>query len=129
MGWWRKVRKPLLRVITTCIVILVLFFLGMMIISNRNEQNYKQAIDLLNDGQYDQAIAIFSSLNDYSDSNQLAMESEYLKAQHLELNGDRDGAIALYLSIGDYKESKDKYQQLSADKLFDSGMYSQAWDI
>lgn len=67
---------------------------------------YRNAEDLLAQGQYDEAIAEYAALGDYEDAAAKALEAKYAKAGKLLADQDFDGAIALYEQLGDYSDAK-----------------------
>ena len=73
---------------------------------------YNQGLALLEDGKYDDSIALFESLKGYKDSKEQIIYAEYLKAVKYEKSGEYEEALALYEELGDYKDSKEKYKEV-----------------
>lgn len=100
----KKTKKCLaigIPVIIALIGIIVLFTL--VILPN---MTYNKAVSLMEDGQYDEAISKFESLNDAKDSSALIKECTYLKAVSLMTVGDFEEAITVFESLDNYRDSK-----------------------
>ena len=90
---------------------------------------YQQAVALREAGQYDDAIAAFAELGDYSDANEQIAETWYQKALLSRENGMYEYAYTIFSSLGDYSDaaqqlSETKYQQ--AVSLREAGEYESA---
>lgn len=109
------------------VVILLIVLISCVIVpSNR----YKEACELLDNGAYDQARAIFIDLDDYKESRELAQECLYQKAASLVEQGEYDLAIPLYQQLGNYYDSAElllstKYKK--AKKLQEDELYKDAY--
>ena len=72
---------------------------------------YNTAISLMNEGNYEEAIATFDSLGDYKDSTELLdncrTEKAYEDAVNLMNDGKYDEAITSFDALGDFKDSAD----------------------
>ena len=99
-----------------------------ILISNAVKKNnaYKDAVQLLEQGQYTLAEAAFTALEDYKDSEVLLADIPYREAQILLNDGRLDAAREAFLALGDYKDSAEiaadiPYQQaillLESNKL------------
>ena len=87
---------------------------------------------LREEGQYDEAIAAFAELGDYSDAAQQLSETKYQQAVALREEGQYDDAIAAFAELGDYSDaaqqlSETKYQQ--ANNLNAAARYDEAYAI
>lgn len=94
--------------------------------------NYHQAVALRESGQYDDAIAVFAELGDYSDAAQQLSETKYQQAVALREAGQYDDAIAAFAELGDYSDAmtqitETKYQQ--ANNLNAAARYDEAYAI
>ena len=69
--------------------------------------HYKQAMKLFNNGSYDEAIAAFTEMEGYKDSEEIICEINYLQAKVLLESGDGFKAFQLLSGLGDYKDAKD----------------------
>ena len=117
----RKVKKNIL-IVTPIISVVLIFF---MILSNVIVPNskYNAAIKLMEEGDYEQAICIFESVNNYKDSKEKiqickmtiaelkyqselkSMEQKYQTALSLIDDGKLNQAISLLMTIPDYRDS------------------------
>lgn len=93
------------------------------------EAMYNTAVAQLNAGNYDDAIATFTRLGNYSDSKEKINETNYRKAESLAASGDIAAASTLFSELGTYSDSEFKCTQLQADTLYLAGSYADAWDI
>ena len=71
------------------------------------EWTYQEAIELLNNGKYDEASAMFRSIYGYKDSVTYQKETKYQKAKALLKEGKYNEAIAIFRSLIGYKDSDD----------------------
>lgn len=83
-------------------------------------------------GQYDEAIAVFAELGDYSDAAQQLSETRYQQATNLRAFGKYDEAIALFAELGNYYDAaaqvtETKYQKATNLNAF--GKYDEAYAI
>ena len=83
-------------------------------------------------GQYDDAIAAFAELGNYSDAAQQLSETKYQQAVALREAGQYDDAIAAFAELGDYSDAmtqitETKYQQ--ANNLNAAARYDEAYAI
>ena len=76
---------------------------------------YNDAIALMDDGEYEEAIYLFESLNNYKDSvekisecNMLFAEKKYDNACTLIDNNQYSEAVVIFRSLGEYKDSAEK---------------------
>lgn len=88
---------------------------------------YNDAVALMDAGSYDEAIAAFTPLGNYSDSKTKISEATYRKAVALKASGDLNSAATLFAGLGDYNDSKTLIAQMSADMKYDEGDYAGAW--
>ena len=70
-----------------------------------NRQNYRKAIALYNEGQYDAAATLFSQLDGYENSGELQTLSRYWEALTLMGDGEYSQALPRFLKLGDYEDS------------------------
>jgi len=91
--------------------------------------DYKKAQELFDQGDYEGASRIYSSLGDYQDSAEKLKECRYQQAcAALEL-GDYERAVLLFQQLGEYQDSQEKIresQYREAVALFDEGEYEVA---
>ena len=88
---------------------------------------YNDAVVLMDGGSYDEAIAAFTKLGNYSDSKTQISEATYRKACTLMAAGNRNDAATLFSGLKDYKDSKNLIAQMGADLQYENGSYANAW--
>lgn len=66
------------------------------------ENTYQKAEKALDEGNYDAALAIFSELGEYKDSQRAIT---YCTAQQLLVEGDHEAARTAFLDLGDYRDA------------------------
>lgn len=92
-------------------------------------RDYDRAKQLMNSGNYEEALAAFSKLGSYEDSDTYIFECHYLMAKQLFDNGQYDEAKQEFTGLGNYKDSIDLIKQCdyhNAQSLFDDGKYDEA---
>ncbi len=77
---------------------------------------YNMAVTAVENKNYDEAIAIFEELGDYSDSADKIPETKYKKAENLVSNKEFDTAIEIFGELGDYNDSADKINETKYNK-------------
>ena len=100
-------KKKIIKLSAIGTVALVVAIVAGVLISNavKKSNAYKEAVQLLEQGNYTLAEAAFTELGDYKDCATLLADIPYREAQVL-LNNDRlDEAKAAFLALGDYKDS------------------------
>ena len=122
----RKKTLTIVAVVVVMVACAIAWCIPNVIITN---SKYQQALALRENGQYDEAIAVFAELGDYSDAAQQLSKTKYQQAVALRENGQYDDAIAAFAELGDYSDaaqqlSKTKYQQAVA--LRENGQYDDA---
>lgn len=70
--------------------------------------DYRKAVQLYNNRQYDKAIALFHELGDYEDSAELFTASHYWAAMERMDAGNYGEALPRFLKLGDYEDSADR---------------------
>ena len=111
----RKRNKTLAIVIPLAVILIAVMLLLTQVVIPKNK--YQTAMDLLANKQYDEAVAAFSELDEYSDSATMVKESTYQKGKALADVGSYPEAAAIFIEIKDYKDSASLlsgYQGLSA---------------
>lgn len=97
-----------------------------------NEEKYKEALSLLEYGKYDEAIAAFSALGDYSYSKEKILEAKYKKADELFSNGNYDEAELIFTALGDYSDCAERIIDCKREKgtlLLEKGELNKAEHI
>ena len=117
---------------TVCALVAIVLLLTKVIIPNNK---YKDAVALLDDGQYSEAITAFSELGDYKDAPEMVIEAKDLKKQeelaaayqealNLMNSGNYNGAILAFRKLHGYSDSADKITECQTAIL--DGQYSDA---
>ena len=125
----KKKRKIVFSIMATAMLVAIVLLITQVIIP---QNNYRSAEALRADGRYEEAIAAFMRLGDYSDAKMQIAEMKYQRAVILEENGQYEEAIAAFTELGDYSDAKmqvekmkrQKYQQAVA--LRENGRYEEA---
>lgn len=73
-----------------------------------DQQDYRKAIKLYNEEQYDAAATLFSELDGYKDSGRLQTLSRYWEAITLMEDGEFSQALPRFIKLGDYEDSADR---------------------
>ena len=109
-----KKKQKKINMIVVCVAAAVaVTAVGVVIKDNLNKKKlYNQGLALLEDGKYDDSIALLESLNGYKDSKEQIIYAEYQKAVKYEKSGEYEEALALYEELGDYEDSKEKYKEV-----------------
>lgn len=91
--------------------------------------DYKKAQELFDQGDYEAASRIYSSLEDYQDSAEKLKECRYQQACAALEQGQYERAVLLFQQLGEYQDSQDKIlesQYREAVSLFEEGDYEVA---
>ena len=79
---------------------------------------YNKAVELLEGKNYDEALNLFTELEDYKDSEDMVREVKYLMALDLFENGEYEAAIKTFETLGYYKDAL-KNAETASEKLKD----------
>lgn len=120
-----------------------LIVLGFTVIRRHvSERNYLAAIQMFENGQFEEAAEEFSKLSYYKDSLAYLLKikitlencnSDYMYALELRDNCQYQDAISVFENLGDFKDSEERIYEikeleyLDAIKLFDEKNYEQAF--
>lgn len=79
---------------------------------------YQEALNYMDNGQYDVAQSMFESNSDYKDSQNMILECKYLKGIKCLENSDFDNAVSIFeaLSSENYKDSVDKLEEAKTEQ-------------
>lgn len=125
-----KERKNKRLTVAFVLVVLIACVVGWFVVTRVIPNNkYQRAVTLRENGQYDEAIAVFAELGDYGDTKTQIAETWYQKALLSRENGMYEYAYTIFSSLGDYSDaaqqlSETKYQQAIA--LRETGKYKSA---
>ena len=128
-----KERKNKRLTVAFVLVVLIACVVGWFVVTRVIPNNkYQRAVALRENGQYDESIAAFAELGDYSDAKAQIEDIKGIKYQQavaLRENGKYDEAIAVFTELNDYSDAKvqiteTEYQQAMA--LRENGHYDDA---
>lgn len=125
----KKKKGVIIGVISTAVVLLAGGAIAVYFLVLQPLFSYNKAVELKDDGRYQEAIAAFTDLKDYKDSPDQITECRYLEAKQMLADGKFDEAIAAFTALDSYKDSRDQIAQCDyerAQKLFDEGSYDEA---
>lgn len=88
-----------------CILLVMVFTL---LLTGCGNSNYKKAIALYEEEQYEEAMALFIELGDYEDSTEKVLDCQYMIAANAYNTGEYATAIVLFTELGDYKDCSEK---------------------
>ncbi len=88
--------------------ILVVAIILIIVFAGADGRDYKKAMNLYNNGQYEEAASIFEDISDYENSSEMISACTYAQANELLTNKNYVEAIELFDSIPDYLDSKAK---------------------
>ena len=121
---WKTDRSTKKGNVITIVVLAVLAVLLAVIMivgqAYENEKNYNKAIELMNKGDYDDAINLFKELEDYEDSQEKLTESKYLKAKSYLAEERYSDAKEIFEVLGEYEESVNLAKVCDFGKIKDS---------
>ena len=111
------------------LAVLVLILSLCLCLTGCDKLDYRKAITLYNEGQYDAAATLFSELDGYKDSGEMQTLCRYWEALTFMEDGAYSSALPRFLKLGDYEDSADrviecKYQMAIA--AFESEDYETA---
>ena len=102
----KKIRKRILLAVLSVAALLALLVYYNNVVVPKNK--YTNASDLLEQGEYEQAAAIFDELGDYEDAKEKYLETLYREGNDFLKNGKYAEAISLFESLDSYEDSKEK---------------------
>ena len=73
-----------------------------------SEQDYRKAINLYNEEQYDAAATLFSELDGYKNSGELQTLCRYWEAITLMEEGAYSTALPRFIKLGNYEDSAER---------------------
>lgn len=133
-----KAAKKRNKTIAIIALIMVACFAFVIVLTNVIIPNsrYNAAVDLYNAGKYEDAIASFTALDGYKDSENQIMECRYAAATELYNSGEYKEAIAAFASLDEYKDSTAQIERCetaimdekyaAAVELYNAGKYEDA---
>ncbi len=138
-----KNKKTLIITIILVVSVIFIIVLNTIIIPTNR---YKNAVELMNEQKYDEAVSIFEQLSDFKDSEKKIeecknglLEKQYVQATDLMKAKQYDEAITIFKSLDDYKDCKEKIKECEigvleekynhALTLIDSKKYIEAYEV
>lgn len=100
-----------------------------LVVSFNKQGKYKEAIEMYNEKQYEQAVTAFSALGNYKDSAQYLEQCNFDKAVELFEQGAYSDAVILLESLGGNDNAVsylDKCYTAIGDSLIENGSYDDA---
>lgn len=125
-----KERKNKRLTVAFVLVVLIACVVGWFVVTRVIPNNkYQRAVTLRENGQYDDAIAAFAELGDYSDAAAQITETKYQQAVSMRENGQYEEAIEAFSALGNYSDATEQisetwYQKAMA--LRQNGQYEDA---
>ena len=122
----RSERNKKIAMIATPIAIAIIVFiiiLNSFIIPN---SKYNDALDLMSDGKYDDAISVFESLDGYKDSNNLILECQYEIAIGMINDGQYEKALRLLRTMPSSAKTQQFTSTSSALKQLENQKFEDA---
>lgn len=128
-----KERKNKRLTVAFVLVVLIACVVGWFVVTRVIPNNkYQRAVTLRENGQYDDAIAAFAELGDYSDAAAQITETKYQQAVSLREAGEYESAIAVFASLNDYRDAETQIEEMKQEKyqqavtLRENGQYDDA---
>ena len=106
------------------VVCLLLVFLLTFAMTGCEELDYRDAVDLYNAGNYEEAAKLFAQLGDFEDSSQLETRCYYWLAVKAMEFGRYEAALEQFRALGDYEDAPARITECTyqlAVAAFDSG--------
>lgn len=102
-----KIRKgKKVKIVISIIIVIVLASVIIIKTLVIPPMRYQRALDLMEEKQYNDAISVFESLDNYKDSQSYLKEAKYCNAVKVFESGDFSSEINTFKNLGEYKDSK-----------------------
>ena len=115
----RSRRNVTIAVVVVAAIVVIAAITKLVIIPS---VQYKTAVEMEQNGQYDEAIAAFKALGEYKDAKAQVKNTQYAMGESLLASGDYDGAITAYQAATGYQDAlkrsyQIRYQDLSEGEI------------
>jgi len=110
-------------------LLILILGLAVCMFSGCNSQDYNKATELMQNGDYVQALELFEHLEDYKDSADQALACRYAIASNYYEKNYYDEALQLFTSLGDYQDSSNMVKECQlciASAMLDEEKYDEA---
>ena len=107
------------KIVTTVVVLVALLVAAAGLVAKFviiPDAQYKAAMEMAQNGQYDEAIAAFKALGEYKDAEAQAKNTQYAKGEAMMAAGDYDGATTAYQAAGNYSDASTKAKEAQYQK-------------
>ena len=104
-----KKRRKKIAVVGSVTAVIIILLVNTVIIPSIK---YNNAVAMMENGQYNEAITAFTDFGDYKDSASKLTELVYLQANKLVDEKRYGEAIIAFTELGDYKDSKQKHDEI-----------------
>jgi hypothetical protein len=120
----KKKQKIKIMIIAAAVAVVLIGASAFLVYQNVLAPNkaYNAALQLQQDGKYDEAVVAFEAMGNYKDSEAQVQQSLYLKAHNYLSLGQYDDAIEQFKSLGDYSDSAEMVKESTLQKATE--MYS-----
>lgn len=110
----------------------ILSLIMLVVLAGCDSADYKKAVSLYEDGEYEQAMELFEALGDYEDASVRVLDCHYQIAVEFANAGKYQEAQEIFLSLGSYQDSVDMAKACNYEialGLADQEEYQKAIDI
>lgn len=125
-----KKKKPLALVISL-VAVAILGFLALLLIFGIPFGKYLYTINLMDKGQYKEAIDAFENMDGYLKSEEHAVECQYLLAGSMTEEGNYVQALPIFTLLGNYKDCAERVTECKYQitlETMSNGQYQEAID-
>ena len=124
----RRLKKIVIAVVAVVAIAVAAYFIVTNIVIPTND--YNAAVEMAQNGKYDEAVAVFEELGDFKDSKEQIVNTKVAKALALIEAGNQDEALKVLKELeaagGSTEEIKDAYLN-SAEQMANEGQYAAAY--
>ncbi len=96
------------------------------------DTKYNLAVEYLENGNIEDARYLFEELGDFSDSESMILQCDYMDATALLEAGDYDGAKTAFSNLGSYSDSANMVKECDyqkATEYYNDGEYTEAMEL